>query len=83
VAHYIPIKEDFRVVDFKSVKSGKIEIEVIPIDETGRPISNQILRNPAAELANKKFNFILKINQTTRISSVFEVNFKYFFLYRK
>ncbi len=76
IGYLLPIKDDFRIIDLKSRKAGKLSIEVIPCDDAGKPIVNKMIRNPATDLANQKINFLFKLNAASDVDAVFEVRKK-------
>jgi len=68
----MPIKESIQILDMKSKKAGKLDIEVFPCDASGKPIKDQIVRNPAVDMKNKPISFVFKLDKTTDLNSIFE-----------
>ena len=78
LGHMIPIQDDFKILNSKSKNAGLINVEIVPCQDNGTPITNQIVRNPARELANKKVNFAVKINMAKNLKSIYEVKIEIF-----
>jgi len=70
----IAFKESSKILDFKSREAGEVEVEIIPCQANGTPISDSklLIRNPEKELLNKNISFIVKINCATGIKDKFE-----------
>jgi len=68
----MPIKDNIQILDMKSKKAGKLEIEVLPCDASGNPIKDQIVRNPAVEMRDKPISFLFKLGQTNDLNPIFE-----------
>jgi hypothetical protein len=76
VAYMHPFKTEATVINLKGSNSGSINIEVVPCNAKGQPITdkdNIVIRDPKTELLNKPISFIVKINDSKPLGAIYEV----------
>lgn len=73
--YQLPSKSDYKVLDFRSKEAGVINIELLPCNEQGKPLTDKdgaSVKDPK-QLIDKKINFLLKINNAKYINANYEV----------
>jgi hypothetical protein len=71
----MPFKADANVIDLKGRQAGVINVEAVPCNAKGQPISekdNITIRDPKVDLLNKPISFALKINASQPLGPVYE-----------
>lgn len=71
LSYLIPVKYDYKLVDYRLQKAGTVNIELIPCDSMGNVLSK---KDKAKSLKNDSINFIIEINSANLINPIFEVN---------
>jgi hypothetical protein len=74
--YQLPSKSDYKVLDFRSKEAGVINIELLPCNEQGKPLTDKdtaSVKDPK-KLIDKKINFLLKINNAKYNNTNYEVN---------
>lgn len=81
----MPYKNECKILDLKSKDAGLIEVELIPLNASGKPITDKdgvTIRDPKTDLANKPVSFQLKINSTQGINPNYEDIYCQFQIYK-
>jgi len=75
LAYMLPNKGDYKIIDLRNKEAGLLNIEIIPCSTTGKLLVDKdamIIQNPKTDLIDKSINFILKLNATRNITSIYE-----------
>jgi hypothetical protein len=73
--YQLPSKSDYKVLDFRSKEVGMVNIELVPCNEQGKPLTEKEtapVKEPK-QLIDKKINFLLKINNAKYNNTNYEV----------
>jgi hypothetical protein len=75
LAYMLPNKGDYKIIDLRSKEAGLLNIEIIPCNTSGKLLVDKdamMIQNPKTDLIDKTINFVLKLNATRNISSIYE-----------
>ena len=69
----LPTKSEYKIIDLKNKEAGVINIEILPCNGQGQPITQAPnIANPKTDLLDKTINFIIKISTAKIANPVFE-----------
>ena len=74
-AYMLPNKTDYKVIDLRNKPAGTINIEIVPCNGQGQPITEKdgiTINDPMKELLDKSVNFIIKINDAKLDNPIYE-----------
>ena len=75
-AYMVANKGDFKIVNFFGNQAGKINVDILPCDKTGRVLTDKdgiVITNPEKDLLNKMVHFTIKINGIRGLDEKYEV----------
>lgn len=73
-AYMLKNKDDYKILSLKSQQAGLLNVEIVPCDGKGKPISQPIqITDPRAELMNKTVTFLINISEIKNLDQRFEV----------
>ncbi|CAF0775063.1 unnamed protein product [Brachionus calyciflorus] len=72
-AYMLTSKGDYKILSLKSKEAGLLNVEIIPCNGQGKPLTEAIqIRDPKTELLNKTVTFLITINEIKNLSEKYE-----------
>jgi len=84
-AYMVANKGDFKIVNFFGNQAGKINVDILPCDKTGRVLTDKdgiVITNPEKDLLNKMVHFTIKINGIRGLDEKYEDIFCQFTMFK-
>jgi hypothetical protein len=66
-------KDNCNILDLRSKKIGSLNVEIIPCNELGEPLTSPGIKDPKQELLNKTIYFLINIREISMIPTRFWV----------
>lgn len=83
-AYMLKNKDDYKIISLKSKQAGSLNVEIVPCNGQGKPLTDPIqINDPKAELINKTVTFLINIGEIKDLGSRYEVKLILFILFNQ